>query len=136
MRATTLATTVSALAAAVLLTGAGAASAQTVDEVEPADPDTAAGCVFIRTYTEALRCMNLEPAAATAGTLSLGYGSLGTGSLMDLLSGLINTGSVVLSVDVPNSTGSYAPGSLGSYGPEASIGELVTLPIASLGGAS
>ncbi|AWH91073.1 hypothetical protein [Dietzia lutea] len=120
MRATTLATTVSALAAAALLTGAGAASAQETEDSE--GPGT-------------IRSGLLSPAVSEA-IGSIGYGSLGTGSLMDLLSGLINTGSVVLSVDVPNSTGSYAPGSLGSYGPEASIGELVTLPIASLGGAS
>ena len=71
----------------------------------------------------ARRLVRVDP--LLAGQLgSLGYGSLGTGSLLDLLTGAINTGSVVLSVDVPNSTGSYAPGSLGSYGPEASVAEL------------
>ncbi|MEB8325348.1 hypothetical protein NGF75_05015 [Dietzia kunjamensis] len=136
MRTTTLAATVSALAAAALLTGAGTATADDGEPVGPVDTDTAAGCVYIRTHTEALRCMNLEPAAAAAATLSLGYGSMGTGSLMDLLSGLINTGSIILSVELPNATGSYAPGSLGSYGPEASIGDVLTIPVASLGGAS
>ena len=57
-------------------------------------------------------------------------------TLMDLLTGLINAGSVILSVELPNATGSYAPGSLGSYGPEASIGDVLTIPVASLGGAS
>ncbi|MGN7226105.1 hypothetical protein ACTHQW_07180 [Dietzia maris] len=136
MRTTTLAATVSALAAAALVATAGPAAADDGDRLDPVDTDVPAGCVYIETYAAALRCMNLEPAAVTAGTLSLGYGSLGTGSLMDLLSRLINTGSVVLSVDLPNATGSYAPGSLGSYGPEASIGELVTLPIGSIAGAS
>jgi hypothetical protein len=56
--------------------------------------------------------------------------------LTDLLTGLINAGSVILSVELPNATGSYAPGSLGSYGPEASIGDVLTIPVASLGGAS
>lgn len=136
MRTTTFATAVTAVTVAALVAAAGPAAADEGDPVTPVDPDVAAGCVFIETYTQALRCMNLEPAAATAATVSLGYGSLGTGSLADLLSGLVNTGSVVLSVVLPNSTGSYAPGSLGSYGPEASIGEALTVPIASLGGAS
>lgn len=136
MRTTTLAATVSALAAATLLTGAGTATAQQIDRVDPMDPDAAAGCLYITTHTDALRCMNLEPAAAAVSTLSLGYGSLGTSSLMDLLTGLINAGSVILSVELPNATGSYAPGSLGSYGPEASIGDALTIPVASLGGAS
>lgn len=136
MRTTTLATTVSALAAAALLTGAGTATAEQIDEVDTVDLDTAAGCVYVPTFVSGARCMNLEPAILAAATGSIGYGSLGTGSLMDLISGVINTGSVLLSVDVPNATGSYAPGSLGSYGPEASIGEVLTVPIASLGGAS
>ncbi|MCY1659039.1 hypothetical protein OVA21_17905 [Dietzia sp. SL131] len=136
MRTTTLAATVSALAAAALLTGAGTATAQQIDRVEPVDLDDAAGCLYITIHTKALRCMNLEPAAVAVSPLSLGYGSLGTGSLTDLLSGLINTGSIILSVELPNATGSYAPGSLGSYGPEASIGDVLTIPVASLGGAS
>jgi hypothetical protein len=70
--------------------------------------------------------------AAAAG--SFGYGSFGTGSLADLITGLINSASVTLSVDVPNSTGSYAPGSLGSYGPEAAIGQLSVGSIGSVGG--
>lgn len=121
MRATTLAATVSALAAAALLTtGAGAATAQ--------EPEDSEGSGTIRSAL-------LSPAVSEA-IGSIGYGSLGTGSLMDLLSGLINTGSVALSVDVPNATGSYAPGSLGSYGPEASLGEIFLIPIGSLAGAS
>ena len=135
MRATTLATTVSTLAAAALLTGAGAATAQTGEPVGPVEPDTAAGCVYVVVFPKTERCMNLDPAMIAAAG-SIGYGSLGTGSLMDLLSGLINTGSVALSVGVPNSTGSYAPGSLGSYGPEASLGEILLIPIGSLAGAS
>lgn len=136
MRTTTLAATVSTLAAAALLTGAGTATAEQIDRVDPVDLDVVAGCVDIYIFADVTRCMNLEQAVFDAATGSIGYGSFGTGSLMDLLSGLINTGSVVLSVDLPNSTGSYAPGSLGSYGPEASIGNLLTIPVASLGGAS
>ncbi|WP_404850818.1 hypothetical protein [Dietzia kunjamensis] len=136
MRTTTLAAIVTAFTTAALVATAGPAAADDGEPVDPVDTDVPGGCVIIETYTQALRCMNLEPAAATAATLSLGYGSLGTGSVMDLLSGLINTGSVILSVELPNATGSYAPGSLGSYGPEASIGDVLTIPVASLGGAS
>ncbi|WP_314037633.1 hypothetical protein [Dietzia sp. CH92] len=135
MRATTFAAAVSAFAAAALLTGAGAAAAQPGGEGPAVDPDVPAGCVYIPTTAGPVRCMSLDPVrGAVAG--SIGYGSLGTGSLMDLLSELINTGSVVLSVDVPNGTGVYAPGSLGSYGPEASLGEILLIPIGSLAGAS
>ncbi|MGI9588330.1 MAG: hypothetical protein ACR2MR_09025 [Dietzia maris] len=45
MRTTTLAATVSALAATALLTGAGTATAQQIDRVDPMDPDAAAGCL-------------------------------------------------------------------------------------------
>ncbi|MFN3601613.1 MAG: hypothetical protein ACK4UY_09520 [Dietzia sp.] len=127
MRTTMLAAASSALMAAALLTGAGSAAA------EPAEP-TPQYCVWIQTMT-GNRCMTVDPATIDA-LGSLGYGSFGTGSLMDLLTTIINTGSVVLSVDVPNSTGLYAPGSLGSYGPEASIGELSVGSIGSLAGAS
>ena len=120
MRTTTLAATVSALAAATLLTGAGTAAADEPDE--SADMGTIRSVLLAPNVGEALG--------------SIGYGSLGTGSLMDLLTGLINAGSVILSVELPNATGSYAPGSLGSYGPEASIGDALTIPVASLGGAS
>ena len=136
MRRTALTTAVSALASAALLTGAGTAAADEEQPMTPVDLDTPAGCVFIESFTDAVRCMNLDPAQLAAVTGSFGYGSFGTGSLADLLTGIINAGSVVLSVDLPNSTGSYAPGSTGSYGPEASVGEILTIPIASLGGAS
>lgn len=161
MRKSVLTAFSTAIAAAALLTGAGAAAAQSAEPVgsagsggsaqespvipegpevhgnpiDPVDPEIPAECVFIKTAAGLVRCMDLDP--AMLGALgSIGYGSLGTGSLMDLLTGLVNGGSVVLSVDVPNSTGSYAPGSLGSYGPEASIGELALIPIGSLSGAS
>ena len=62
MRTTTLATTVSALAAAALLTGAGTATAEQIDEVDTVDLDTAAGCVYVPTFVSGARCMNLEPA--------------------------------------------------------------------------
>lgn len=137
MRTTTLAATASALTAAALLTGAGTAAADEPDDkVGPVDTEIAAGCVYIPTFGGGDRCLNLDQAVSAVAAGSIGYGSFGTGSLMDLLSGLINTGSVILSVELPNATGSYAPGSLGSYGPEASIGNLLALPIASLGGAS
>lgn len=135
MRTSILATATSALAAAALLAGAGAAAAQDDPPPNPTDLEVDAGCVDIETFAGAVRCMNVDP--ALVGQLgSLGYGSLGTGSLVDLFSVGINTGSTTLSLDVPNSTGSYAPGSLGSYGPEASIGELSVGSIGSLGGAS
>ena len=136
MRTTTLAAIVTAFTTAALVATAGPAAADDGEPVDPVDTVLLDETATTEIYTQALRCMNLEPAAATAATLSLGYGSLGTGSVMDLLSGLINTGSVILSVELPNATGSYAPGSLGSYGPEASIGEALTIPVASLGGAS
>lgn len=121
MRKTLLATASSALAAAALVVGAG--------------PATAEQCVVIETYTGADRCMTIGPDTASELS-SLGYGSMGTGSLLDLISVIITTGSTTLSVGVPNSTGSYAPGSLGSYGPEASIGELLVGSIGPLGVAS
>lgn len=135
MRKPTLAAASAALAAAALLIGAGTASAEPADQLDPVDQDVEAGCVDITTWVEAVRCMNLDPATMGA-TGSIGYGSFGTGSLADLLTGIINTASVTLSVDVPNATGSYAPGSLGSYGPEAAIGELSVASIGSLAGAS
>ena len=123
MRTTVLmSTATAALAAGALVAGAGTAAAQAPTE----DP---AGCVVVEIFTGQLRCMNLEPSVMDA-IGSAGYGSAGTGSLADLLSMLVATGSNTLSVDVPNLTGSYAPGSLGSYGPEAAVGELST---ASLG---
>lgn len=138
MRRTALTTAVSVFAAAALLAGAGTAAA---DEAPPvSDPlpqlelGTPAGCVKIPTFFGP-RSACLDPAELAAVSGSLGYGSAGTGSLADLLTGLLNAGSVGLSVDLPNATGSYAPGSTGSYGPEASVGQILTIPIASLGGA-
>lgn len=130
MRRTAL---VSALAAATLVAGTGVAHAEDVEEPPKYDPD-AEVCVFITTYTGVVRPMCLFPTAGEGGGASLGYGSFGTGSLADLLTGIINTGSVVLSVEVPNSTGSYAPGSTGSYGPEASVGQVLTGSVGSAGG--
>ncbi|MDX2357877.1 hypothetical protein [Dietzia sp. PP-33] len=129
MRTTILAAASTALTAAALLAGAGTATAAPTEE--SAEPY----CVEITTFTNAGRCMTITPEMIDSLS-SLGYGSFGTGSLMDLLSMIINTGSVALSVDLPNATGSYAPGSLGSYGPEASIGTLSVGPVASLAGAS
>lgn len=130
MRRTAL---VSALAAATLVAGAGAAHADDRDEGPEIDPD-ANPCIFITTYTNVVRAMCLYPSVAADGVGGFGYGSFGTGSLADLLTGFVNTGSVVLSVDVPNSTGSYAPGSTGSYGPEASVGQTLTGSIGDAGG--
>lgn len=130
MRTTTLAAATSTLAAAALLVGAGTATAEEVDQPETTDEQV---CVVIETFGSP-RTMCLFPQMPES-TGSFGYGSAGSGSLLDLLTGVINTGSTVLSVDIPNSTGSYAPGSFGSYGPEASIGQIFTGSIGSLGGA-
>lgn len=130
MRRTAL---VSALAAATLVAGAGAAHADERDAGPEIDPD-ANPCIFITTYTNVVRAMCLYPSVAADGVGGFGYGSFGTGSLADLLTGFVNAGSVVLSVDVPNSTGSYAPGSTGSYGPEASVGQTLTGSIGDAGG--
>lgn len=132
MRTTTLAATTSALAAVALLAGAGTAAAQDVDQPETPDEPV---CLEIETFGGASRTMCLTPQTLDA-LGSLGYGSAGTGSLADLLTGVINTGSVALSVDLPTLTGSYAPGSFGSYGPEASVGQVLTGSIGSLAGAS
>lgn len=134
MRKTALASAATALAAATMLAGAGAAHA---DEPGPqTDLTKRAECIHIETFT-GIRSACLDP--AEAGQLgSIGYGSFGTGSLADLLTGAVNLGSVALSVAGPNSVGStgfYLPGSTGSYGPEASIGELLTGSLGSLGGA-
>ena len=131
MRKTVFATAASALAALTMVVGAGAAQAEEVDNNFVPDPD-AVVCVPIETFT-GTRIMCLTPAVAGA-VGNLGYGSFGTGSLADLITQVINTGSVVLSVDVPNSTGSYAPGSVGSYGPEASVGQVAVGSIGSVGG--
>ncbi|HIW67172.1 MAG TPA: hypothetical protein H9878_03445 [Candidatus Dietzia merdigallinarum] len=135
MRKTALASAATALAAATMLAGAGAAHA---DEPGPqTDLTKRAECILIETFRGVNRQACLDP--AEAGQLgSIGYGSFGTGSLADLLTGAVNLGSVALSVAVPNSVGStgfYLPGSTGSYGPEASIGELLTGSLGSLGGA-
>lgn len=132
MRTTILATTTSVLTAAALVLGAGTAAAE--DAVPPGTTDEPT-CVGIKTFEGRSRIMCLTPQMLGAPG-SLGYGSAGTGSLADLLSGVINAGSVALSVDLPNLTGSYAPGSLGSYGPEASIGQVLTGSVGSAGGAS
>lgn len=127
MRKTLLATASSALAAAALLVGAGTVGAQTCPEVIDAEQVDAGDRATVP-------CRGLAPVSAGEPGSDLGYGSLGTGSLMDLITMVINTGSTTLSLAVPNATGSYAPGSFGSYGPEASIGELIVGPIGSLGG--
>lgn len=131
MRKTIHATTASALAAAALIVGAGTAAA--ADPEAPADDSPT--CVFIEIYDGTLRCMTVLP-GMTEALGSIGYGSAGTGSLMDLLTGAINLGSTTLSVDVPNSTGSYAPGSFGSYGPEASVGQLLTGSLGTVAGST
>ena len=134
MRKTALASAATALAAATMLAGAGAAHAD--EPVPQTDLTKRAECIRIETFT-GIRGACLDP--AEAGQLgSIGYGSFGTGSLADLLTGAVNLGSVALSVAGPNSVGStgfYLPGSTGSYGPEASIGELLTGSLGSLGGA-
>lgn len=132
MRTTTLAATTSALAAAALLIGAGTAVAEEVDQPETPEKPV---CIVIETFGGTPRTMCLTPQMLDS-LGSLGYGSVGTGSLADLLTGVINTGSVALSVDLPNLTGSYAPGSFGSYGPEASVGQVLSGSVGSLGGAS
>ena len=113
-----------------MLAGVGVDQAEEADDFVP-DPD-AVVCIPVQTYA-GTRIMCLTPAVAGA-VGDLGYGSFGTGSLADLITQVINTGSVVLSVDVPNSTGSYAPGSVGSYGPEASVGQVAVGSIGSVGG--
>lgn len=113
----------SALAAAALIAVPGTAAAQEQF------------CIPIENYTGTPRCMVIDPAAPVAPG-SLGYGSFGTGSLADLLAGVINAGSTTLSLDIPIATGSYAPGSFGSYGPEAAIGQLFVGSLGSLAGAS
>lgn len=132
MRKTLAASASSALAAAALVLGAGTAAAQDVDQ--PDAPDNPA-CIVIETYTGAMRTMCLTPQMLDS-LGSIGYGSAGTGSLMDVLTGVINFGSTTLSVDVPNSTGSYAPGSFGSYGPEASVGQLLTGSLGTFAGST
>lgn len=113
MRTTIRASAVSALAVAALVAGAGTAAAEKA------------------TIPERL----LTP-AVTEAVSSLGYGSLGTGSLMDLLTGAVGVGSTTLSVGIPNLTGSYAPGSFGSYGPEASLGEILIGSVGPLSGST
>lgn len=130
MRMPTFAALATALAAATLVTGAGTAAAEDAGPQEDARSERQ--CLLTQTFMGP-RCMNLDPATFDANG-TLGYGSFGTGSLADLMNGIVNFGSVALSMDVPNSTGSYAPGSLGSYGPEASVGEVLVGSVTPLGG--
>lgn len=118
MRTSILTTAASALAATALVAGAGTAAAEEAGE------------------QRSIRAGLLTPSVGET-TGSFGYGSGGTGSLMDLITGVINVGSTTLSVDVPNSVGStgfYAPGSFGSYGPLVPFGEVLTASVGVIGG--
>ena len=130
MRMPIFAALTTALTAAALVAGAGTAAGEDAGPQEETRPERQ--CLLTQTFT-GLHCMNLDPATFDANG-TLGYGSFGTGSLADLVNGIVNFGSVALSMDVPNSTGSYAPGSLGSYGPEASVGEILVGSVTPLGG--
>ena len=89
-----------------------------------------AGCLVVEGQTGRI-CLNLDlPTFGATG--SLGYGSFGTTSLADLLSRIVLAGSTALSLELPIATGLLAPGSTGSYGPEASIGELSATSTGSL----
>lgn len=118
----------SVLAAAALGVGAGTAAAQTE---EPADQPIPPSCILIDLGNGQQRCLNAVPTITDVAG-SVGYGSFGTGSLTGLVEQIVLTGSNALSLQIPIATGSYAPGSLGSYGPEASVGELSTTAIGSV----
>lgn len=111
-----------ALAALALVAGAGTATAQD----EAPEPGMNPGCVPITLWNGQVRCLNAVPQVGEVpgAETTFGYGSLGTGSLADLLTQGVLLGSNVLSLELPAATGSYGPGSFGSYGPEASVGEL------------
>lgn len=115
-------------------TGGENAPGATGGENAPGDAggvtDTPVGCLVVMGQTEQI-CLRLDrPTTGVAG--SIGYGSFGTTSLADLLSQFVLTGSNALSLELPIATGSYAPGSMGSYGPEAAIGELSAASAGSL----
>lgn len=117
MRSTLIATAATALAAGAMLAGAGTA--------------VAADCVYVVQQDGQSRCVSFDPAQG-APQGGIGYGSFGTGSLADLFSQIVLTGSNALSLQAPIGTGSYAPGSTGSYGPEASVGELSVASVGTL----
>ncbi|HHX85267.1 MAG TPA: hypothetical protein GX694_08060 [Actinomycetales bacterium] len=135
MRPTRRTALAAVLAASALVAGAGTAAAEDGEGSSGPTTDLTVrpGCVVIELFTGRARCLDLDPELVETLGGSLGYGSLGTGSLMDLVSLIVSTGSAVLSLEIPNATGSYAPGSLGSYGPEASLGHLSATLTGSLG---
>ena len=104
--------------------GMGAASAQEADEdqvqVQDQDQVEPVPCAF-----ESGDRVDSRPECRAQ---SFGFGSLGTESLANVLSSAINTGSVVLSIDVPDVLSlNGALGSLGSQQgtPLFSAGDLV-----------
>ena len=100
--------------------GMGAASAQEVDEGQGQGQVEPVPCAF-----ESGDRVDSRPECRAQ---SFGFGSLGTESLANVLSSAINTGSVVLSIDVPDVLSlNGALGSLGSQQgtPLFSAGDLV-----------
>lgn len=107
-----------ATAGLALSTGVGVASAE---EAEPQDDGAqAVPCAF-----ESGDRIDSRPECRAQ---VFGYGSFGTESLANVLSAAINTGSVALSIDVPNILSISGPvGSVGSQQgtPLFSVGETV-----------
>ena len=100
--------------------GMGAASAQEADEDQGQGQVEPVPCAF-----ESGDRVDSRPECRAQ---SFGFGSLGTESLANVLSSAINTGSVVLSIDVPDVLSlNGALGSLGSQQgtPLFSAGDLV-----------
>ena len=100
--------------------GMGAASAQEADEDQGQGQVEPVPCAF-----ESGDRVDSRPECRAQ---SFGFGSLGTESLANVLSSAINTGSVVLSIDVPDALSlNGALGSLGSQQgtPLFSAGDLV-----------
>mgnify|MGYP001295981020 FL=1 len=127
MRMPTLAVVATALATTALVAGAGTAAADAPGAEEELTPETR--CLITETFAQP-RCLNLLPSTDLGRTAA----DAGAGSLGGLVTGSLHLGSMTLSLDIPNSTGSYAPGSHGSYGPEAAIGRILVGSVGPLGG--
>ena len=109
MRKTALASAATTLAAATMLAGAGAAHA---DEPGPqTDLTKRAECLRIETFT-GIRSACLDP-AETGQLGSIGYGSFGTGSLADLLTGELGAARDPATAPVPSPDGLSDPSLVG-----------------------
>lgn len=112
-----------AASAAALAAGLAAPAQAQETDLEVTEPQ----CILVTNYQERLICANTMPTDPEPG-MSLGYGSLGTGSIADLSSEVANQGSLVMSLYIPGSLdqmGSTSPQSTAHSGDFLPLGSLV-----------